>query len=81
MFFPSCSEPLGAAYMVTFAVVAAGADFVRPTSAAPLRMTLSTMLWASSFVRYFAVSSAVFGLWNVICIVLFRFKGDPSLIY
>jgi hypothetical protein len=58
-----------------------GLDFSRPTSAASLRMTLSEMLWANSFVRYFTVSSVVFGLWNVICIMLFRFKGIPSLIY
>ena len=67
--------------MVAFAVFADEAGFARPTLAAPLRMTLSAMLWASSFVRYFAVSSVVFGLWNVICIMLFRFKGISSLIY
>jgi len=72
---------LEAAYMLAFALFAAEAGFVRPTSAAPLRMTFSAMLWASSFVKYFAVSSVVFGLWNVICIMLFRFKGIPSLIY
>lgn len=42
-------------------------------------MTFSAIFSAISFVRYLAVSSSVFGLWNVICKTRPCFKFTPPL--